>query len=135
MKGYRLTFDKVSRDGSGKCDLEATGNPADRVWGVLFRIAANEADALDDFEGLGEGYCKSEVQAMAQRGVSAAVAYFATKKDVTRLSYHWYRALVMAGAVEHELPAVYVEAIEKVASVQDPDARRRAEKEAILCSS
>ena len=52
VEGYRLTFDKVSTDGSGKCDIEATGNAADRVYGVLFRIATAEAADLDDHEGL-----------------------------------------------------------------------------------
>ena len=60
VDGYRLTFDKVSTDGSGKCDIEATRNAADRVWGVLFRIATAEAADLDDAEGLGQGYRAGE---------------------------------------------------------------------------
>jgi hypothetical protein len=65
VEGYRLTFDKVSTDGSGKCDIEATGNAADRVYGILFRIATGEAADLDAHEGLGRGYRKAEVQAIA----------------------------------------------------------------------
>ncbi len=52
VDGYRLAFDKVSTDGSGKCDIERTGNTSDRVYGLLFSIAESEADALDDAEGL-----------------------------------------------------------------------------------
>jgi gamma-glutamylcyclotransferase len=48
VEGYRLAFDKVSTDGSGKCDIEPTGNSADRVCGVLFSVAGSEAAALDD---------------------------------------------------------------------------------------
>lgn len=33
--GYRLVFDKVSKDGSGKCDIERTGVNADMVYGAL----------------------------------------------------------------------------------------------------
>ena len=42
-EGHRLTFDKVSSDGSGKCHIHPTGNAADRVYGVLFRISSAEA--------------------------------------------------------------------------------------------
>ena len=42
LSGRRLTFDKVSEDGSGKCDIEPTALQTDRVYGVLFEIANNE---------------------------------------------------------------------------------------------
>ena len=74
VEGYRLTFDKVSTDGSGKCDIEHTGNAADRVWGVLFRIAIAEASDLDDAEGLGHGYRKGEVEAVAASTKTPAAA-------------------------------------------------------------
>jgi hypothetical protein len=38
--------------------MEGTGNPTDRVYGVLFSIAMNEEKALDDAEGLDKGYRK-----------------------------------------------------------------------------
>jgi hypothetical protein len=132
VEGRRLTFDKRSEDGSGKCDIEATGNPADYVWGVLFRIASTEAACLDKAEGCGHGYSKGEVQAMTATGASPAVAYFATEKDSGRLPYHWYKAFVIAGATEHALPAIYVAGIRDVPSQQDPDAARRARNEALL---
>jgi len=132
VEGRRLTFDKVSTDGSGKCDIEATGNPADRVWGVLFRIASTEAADLDEAEGLGRGYRKGEVHAVTPAGPSPAVAYFATIKDPSLRPYHWYKAFVIAGATEHGLPAVYVAGIRDVPSQQDPDAARRARREALL---
>ena len=57
VPGRRLTFDKFStRDRSGKCDCEATGVPADRVYGVVYRIDMSERAALDEAEGLHRGY-------------------------------------------------------------------------------
>lgn len=48
VAGRRLTFDKLStRDQSGKCDCEATGDAAERVYGVVYRITALERAALD----------------------------------------------------------------------------------------
>ncbi len=46
--------------------------------------------------------------------------------------YHWYKALVVAGAVEHNLPKNYVEWLRVFESTEDPDAYRRAENEALL---
>ena len=81
VDGRRLTFDKVSTDGSGKCDIEVTGNPADRVYGlVVFRIATAEERALDEAEGLGHGYRKDEITVVTSEGTVAAMAYIAIVK-------------------------------------------------------
>jgi Gamma-glutamyl cyclotransferase, AIG2-like len=56
IEGYQLGFDKVSGDGSGKCDIRSTGKDVDRVHGVLFRIDTDHMDRLDEAEGLGRGY-------------------------------------------------------------------------------
>ena len=78
VEGYRLTFDQVSLDGSGKCDIEATASPADRVWGVIFQIAGAEAKALDEAKGLGQGCKKDVIDVIATDGVKTSTAYFAT---------------------------------------------------------
>lgn len=36
VEGRKLTFDKVSSDNSGKCDIEFTGNPSVKAYGVLY---------------------------------------------------------------------------------------------------
>jgi gamma-glutamylcyclotransferase len=132
VEGRRLAFDKVSTDGSGKCDIEATGNPADRVYGVLFRIATAEERALDEAEGLGHGYRKDEIIVVTYEGTLAAAAYFATKKDPKRRPYDWYKAFVLQGATENALPAAYIDLIRAVPSQPDPDTARRARNQALL---
>src|SRR5271169_2701875 len=87
VDGRRLAFDKVSSDGSGKCDIEGTGNPANRVYGVVFRIATAEERLLDEAEGVGHGYRKDEIMVMTPEGTLAAAAYFATEKDPKRQPY------------------------------------------------
>jgi gamma-glutamylcyclotransferase len=131
-EGRRLTFDKVSTDGSGKCDIEETGNPDDRVYGVLFRINSADIGGLDEAEGLGNGYRKGEIQVVTQSGPSTAVAYFATEKDTRRRPYDWYKAFVVHGAIENRLPDAYIESLQVVSSQRDPDAARRARNEAVL---
>jgi gamma-glutamylcyclotransferase len=132
VDGRRLVFDKVSTDGSGKCDIEATGNPADRVYGVIFRIARAEERALDEAEGLGHGYRKNHIMVVTFEGTLAAVAYFATEKDPKRRPYDWYKAFVVQGATENALPAAYIELIRAVPSQADSNASRRARNEALL---
>jgi gamma-glutamylcyclotransferase len=128
----RLTFDKVSRDGSGKCDIEATNSSTDRVHGVLFSIAASEENALDREEGVGNGYRKAKIQVVTANGEMVALACIATKKNPGSRPYHWYKALVIAGAVEHGLPVPYIEWLRTVDSQPDPQASRQAQNEALF---
>jgi gamma-glutamylcyclotransferase len=132
IDGRRLTFDKVSTDGSGKCDIEATGNLADRVYGVVFRIATAEERALDEAEGVGHGSRKDEITVMTIEGTAEAMAYIATKKDPKRRPYDWYKAFVLQGAAENALPAAYIELIRAVSSQPDFNISRRQRNEALL---
>jgi gamma-glutamylcyclotransferase len=132
VEGRRLAFDKVSTDGSGKCDIEATGNPADRVYGVIFRIATSEERALDEAEGVGHGYRKDEILVVTLEGTLSAMTYIATQKDPKRRPYEWYKAFVVQGAAENALPAAYMELIRAVPSQTDPNTARRARNQALL---
>ena len=121
LTGHLLAWDKRSRrDGSGKCDAEATGRESDVVWGVLFELDAPDKPALDRAEGLGAGYAEKLVRIRTQAGVVDAVTYCATDKDLTLRPYHWYKALVIAGAREHGLPAGYRRDLELVVTVANP---------------
>ena len=136
VEKHKLTFDKISRgtrQNSGKCDMEATGLAADRVYGVLFSIAVEDEASLDREEGLDRGYRKDrQVRVITADGEKTAVAYIATEKDPTVLPYHWYRDFVVEGALEHGLPEDYVTWLRKFQSQPDPDRRRREENERIL---
>jgi gamma-glutamylcyclotransferase len=130
--GYKLTFDKFSIDGSGKCDMEATGNVDDVTWGVLFCINATEITALDKAEGLGHGYRKESIRVCRADHEVSAFAYVATKKNPVLEPYHWYKNLVIAGCREHGLPDAYTAAIERVPSKPDVDKQRLDANEAML---
>jgi hypothetical protein len=47
VAGYTLAFIKRSVDKSGKAMLAVSGDPATRVYGVLYDIDAAEIEALD----------------------------------------------------------------------------------------
>jgi gamma-glutamylcyclotransferase len=132
IAGRRLTFDKSSQDGSGKCDAELTGDEADRVYGVIFEISRSENAALDIAEGLGKGYEVETIEVVTPESTIFAQTYIATKKDTDLKPYHWYKALTLAGAIEHGLPSDYVESIQTSESVEDPSASRRERNRALL---
>lgn len=141
ISGYRLTFDKVSKkDGSGKCDAEKTGRESDRVYGVIFKIEREYERKLDRFEGCGCGYEKEDVKVIVTRSIicekiNAPKAYIATLKQSEIKPYHWYKAFVIAGALEYELPTAYIEWLRTFESIEDPDDSQRAKNEAILFSN
>jgi len=132
VPGRRLRFDKFStRDRSGKCDCEATGDPTDRVYGVVYRIAMSERAALDEAEGLHHGYRDEILTVIAGEVTHRALAYVATDKRPGLPVFDWYLEHVLAGAAEHGLPSSYVEAIRQITTVVDEN-RRRAAKERAL---
>jgi gamma-glutamylcyclotransferase (GGCT)/AIG2-like uncharacterized protein YtfP len=103
VEGHRLTFDKFSTDGSGKCNIVSTNDPGDRVYGVLFSIETCEVRDLDEAEGLGSGYQKSEVRVVSPAGAQMAVAYVADNTNLLLLPYDWYKDFVVRGAM-HSAP-------------------------------
>jgi hypothetical protein len=124
VMGYKLAFDKVSKDGSGKCDCEHTGMDDDRVYGVIFAVAPGERAALDGFEGAGKGYEPLMIRVETAAGGLYALTYVATKKQAGLQPYQWYKQHVLVGAREADLPKDYVRAIEAVVAIDDPDLAR-----------
>lgn len=69
---------------------------------------------------------------VTQAGTITAKTYIATNKEPALLPYHWYKAFVVAGAVEHGLPPTYIVRLRTVASQLDPKPERRTKNEALL---
>jgi hypothetical protein len=135
IENRRLTFDKMSTDGSGKCDIEETSYQTDRVYGVIFEILLTEKANLDKAEGLGHGYNKIEIPVVTSNGIITAFSYFATKKEPAIRPYHWYKLFVVTGAIEHGLPTNYIEWLKTFESIPDPNIKRRAENEMLIFSN
>jgi gamma-glutamylcyclotransferase len=126
---YVLAFDKQSKSG-GKGNIRATNNWDDRVYGVVFRIKKAEKAALDKAESLGFGYREDTISVITRSGTIEALAYVGIKLDPSLKPFHWYKALILAGAIENSLPTGYVDKIRKVESVPDPDPDRETKREA-----
>jgi gamma-glutamylcyclotransferase len=127
LTGHRLTFHKPSDDGSGKCTIERTDSANDVVWGVLFEIEKGQERILDGFEG--KGYSASFIEVSDFTGVKT---YVANRVKATLVPYHWYKDLVVAGAIQHGLPEEYITQLCAVASKDDPDRQRELDAREIL---
>ena len=134
LKGHVLCWHKRSRDGSGKCDVVATGGGNDGVWGVLFEIHRSEKTHLDRAEDLHRGYTEATIEIITTRGRIAAHTYQATDIDGSLRPFDWYKAFVVSGARQHGLPADYVRGLEQVPSIPDPDADRAARNTRLLAA-
>lgn len=133
LSGYSLRFHKISKkDGSGKCDAFETGAMEDTVHGMVFLIDPAEKAELDRAEGLGYGYMEKTVTLQTISGQMEAVMYIATTIDADLKPYNWYKELVVAGAIEHQLPRDYITAIQCVVSETDPDSKRNDEAAKLL---
>ena len=125
LPDFELRWHKVSRDGSGKCDIVT--QPGGTVHGVLYEIAAGERPALDLAQGLGTGYREVQLEVQTASGARQALSYQATNIDSFTKPYSWYKALVVAGAREQQLDAAYIAALEAAPSWEDPDSQRAAD--------
>ncbi len=132
LHGYKLKWHKRSSDGSGKCDVVETDSAGAVVFGVLFRIAAAEKPALDRAEGVGRGYDEKLATVIWNGESRNSTTYSAAARDESLRPYTWYRALVVAGAREHCLPAGYVARLEDAEAIEDPNRERHARHMAMV---
>lgn len=132
LQGYQLQFHKVGLDQSGKANIQATGRPEDRVWGAIFQMDLSELPHLDRAESLGVGYERQCLSIVKAEGCLEAFTYLALLKDDALRPFDWYKAYVVKGALKWSLPAAYIQQIQAVPSIPDPDAKRRQHHRALL---
>jgi hypothetical protein len=128
LSQHRLAFQKKGHDGSGKCNLVHTGGESDGVYGAIYQMDVAHKQALDRFEGNGNGYLDSQLTVELHGKDYSCFTYFAQAAHIADglKPYHWYKNLVVLGAKHLQLPGVYVRSIEMIESVEDlNDARRR----------
>lgn len=137
LAGYRLCFHKKSNDGSGKCNALRTDNAQDAVLGVVFEMDPSEKARLDDAEGLGKGYRERAIEVVGPQGQMTAFIYVAEANaiDASVKPYTWYKQFVVYGAHQHSLPDAYIQQIEMVDAVTDPDRERERRNFALLAET
>lgn len=98
-------FNKKSKDGSSKANLEVDDN--NKVWGVCYELTENEYEKLKSYEG---GYEEiKEVAVYSEDTKLLAVAStFISNQISEQPPTQKYFELVYEGAEEHGLPEDYL---------------------------
>ncbi len=126
LPGFRLSFNKNSRDGSAKCNAIYTGRSGDYLPGVVYEINASQKCLLDAAEGLGSGYFQASHFIDVETGPVEAYLYVAhpahTNEDIQ--PYDWYCELVIRGAKQQGLNAGHVNELIGTPSLPDPNRER-----------
>lgn len=125
---YKLAFHKISKDLSGKCDIEYTGNEKDFVLGVLYKINKSEEYILDRIEGKGFGYDSQEIEVKFNDKTIKAKTYIATNINKSLKPFDWYMNHIIIGAKENNFEQVYIKYLESVPFTIDKN-KERKEKE------
>ena len=111
VNGWKLLFNKRSKDKSGKANLIYTGDKS-LVWGVIFDISEDQKPILDKAEGLGNGYDEYKLIVINDLGEEIeCVCYIATDEkylDNNLKPYDWYKEYCLIGAKQHNLPEDYI---------------------------
>ena len=111
VNGWKLLFNKRSKDKSGKANLIYTGDKS-LVWGVIFDISEDQKPILDKAEGLGKGYDEYKLIVINDLGEEIeCVCYIATDEkylDNNLKPYDWYKEYCLIGAKQHNLPEDYI---------------------------
>ena len=134
LSQHRLAFHKKSQDGSSKCNLVHTDEESDGVYGAIYKMDSAHKQALDCFEGKGNGYHDSQLTVELHGKEYSCFTYFAQQSYIEHnlKPYHWYKDLVVLGAQHLQFPNAYVDSIEKVESVEDLNDARRKHHEQLI---
>jgi gamma-glutamylcyclotransferase len=129
LVGYALRFDKLSSDGSGKCTIRATSDAHDIVHGVLFSVPSSQVSRLDHAEAEGIGYDRMPILVAVSDSETLCVETYIAKETAivpNAKPYDWYLAMVIKGALSHDLPNSYIQMLRQVQAKADPNQNRRA---------
>ncbi len=128
LAGWFLSFNKVGRDGSGKCTITAGSGS---VSCAVYELNRDDKRRLDDIEGVGRGY-RQHVLEVPDFGDCSTYVAEAAHVDESLLPFCWYRDLVLAGAVLHGFEPGYVARIRALRIQVDADASRREQHERLV---
>jgi gamma-glutamylcyclotransferase len=111
LENYELAFNKKVRGGTAGANIRPA--PGKGVEGVLYKISESAFRNLDRFEGAPVHYRRIQVTVQdRERRSIAAQAFIATKVEKGLRPAPHYLKTILDGAMEHALPADYIESIQ-----------------------
>jgi hypothetical protein len=86
----------------------------DEVWGVLYLLTHGEAERLDRTEGVHHGaYRRLAIEVRDSAGtLVSAFTYHSARGRAGRKPSRRYLGLLISGALQHRLPAPYIERLQ-----------------------
>lgn len=110
VKNHKLVFDGHSkkRDGAVANIIESEGNV---VWGGLFEIIEDDLKALNHYEGYLYSYDRKTVTVNDDQGNSCEAIVYYREGATLGAPSESYRALVIEGAKDCNLPGDYIESL------------------------
>jgi gamma-glutamylcyclotransferase len=129
--GYRVAFDKLSEDTSGKANLVNSDYPG-CATGIVYELSRGDVSELDAFEG--SGYRRQEdfvVTCIATREELVTCTYVAKERVPGLRPYDWYLALVLAGLARHDIDPSYVQQMRMTAFEPDALTSRTSRRNAL----
>lgn len=119
LPGFKLVFDSFSTKWNGAvADVEPTGNHADMVPVVLYRLTPKDLSLLDEFEGYPGKYNRKVVNVLQRNGQHAsALIYFLMnqhKGDYSNPSDAYFKQIRNA-YVRFKFKGAYVDAARQAA--------------------
>lgn len=117
-------FDVRAADGSAKMGLRVKRGAV--AHGALWWIDATDRDGLARAEGVDYREVEAFVVRLPDGALSSVVTWLPRRGPEPSRPWHWYRALVLAGAVETALPPEVTSAFASAAFDRDPDPSRPA---------
>lgn len=137
-ENHTIEFSKPSKDKSGKATLILSDESDVHTQGVLFEINTAELQSLDKAEGAGYGYVRNDAFSVVLSDdgtVVTAVTYIADKLQAGIKPFDWYLALVVAGALEHNLDDHHIDSLLAVPYDNDLDIDRQSRRDALAALS
>jgi len=111
-EGWRFVCNKTGIDGSAKANMERADGA--RLWGVVYSVSRADLTRLDAFEG---GYERVLLQVVTDDVMALECeTYRSTRVTSDPTPFHWYKALMVEGAREFDLPGPYVAMLESLAA-------------------
>ena len=132
VRDARLRFNKISQDGSGKCNILKTHDAEGKVCGAIYDLSNEQEQRLDDFE---EGYERTTIDVyVPDSGIRTYFTYVAKPEciDDQLKPFDWYKELVYLGAQYHGFPPEYIQNLADQPTILDEDHCRAEEGKALI---
>ena len=132
LDGWSVEISKYSQaDHSGKANMAPTEGAY--VWGVIYEFDADQKSRLDAEEG---GYTPAPMDIVDWRGAThcGVLVYLANKTRTNLRAFDWYKAYILGGARQHDLPTEYLTLLEQLPDRPDDNAERQHQNRITDCA-